>query len=213
MTRLARGFLALLLACPLGISAQSRLPPVDQAASVPDFLRFRAQLLDAVARRDVAAVLAVLGKDVKLSFGGDAGVEDFKKMWTPAAPDSALWQVLAATLALGGTFDQEGDFNAPYVYSRWPRDTDTFDHVAAIGSGIRVRSAPDLGASIVGRLDFSIVALADPASVDSRWVKVRLDSNRVGYVDARLVRSPVDHRIRFAKHDGRWQIESFLSGD
>ena len=58
--------------------------PVDEAASVPDFFSFRAQLQAAVARRDVAVVLGALSRDVKLSFGDDAGIEDFKRIWQPA---------------------------------------------------------------------------------------------------------------------------------
>ena len=84
--------------------AQSRLLPVDQAALVPDFFSFRAQLAAAIARRDFLFLLSVLSKEVKLSFGGDAGVEDFNKIWKPAAPDSRVWDVLGTTLALGGTF-------------------------------------------------------------------------------------------------------------
>ncbi len=196
--------------------AQPRLPPVDQAASVPDFFAFRAQLKTALAQRNQTAVIAALHKDVKLSFGGDAGVDDFKRMWTPHAPASRLWQTLAAVLALGGTFAADGAFTAPYVSTQWPEKIDAFSHMAAIGSGIRVRAAPRTTAAVVGALDFTIIELADPSSpesADTGWIKVKWPAGRVGFVDARCLRSPIDYRVNFAKIDGRWQITFFLAGD
>lgn len=210
---LLRTLAALLLACSLNAYAQTRLLPVDQAASVPDFFSFRAQLQAAVARRDVVSILSALNKDVKLSFGEDSGADDFKRMWKPTAPDSTLWEVLATTLALGGTFGQDGSFTAPYVFTRWPQDKDAFDYLAAIGSGIRVRGAPDANSGVVGSLDFSIVERAEETSTDSKWVKIKLNSDRTGFVDSKFLRSPVDYRINFAKLEGRWQIVFFLAGD
>lgn len=208
-----RTLAGLLMACTFGASAQTRLLPVDQAASVPDFFSFRAQLQSAVARRDTAAVLSAFSKDVKLSFGGDQGLEDFRKMWTPEAPASRLWDVLGSTLALGGSFASEDSFVAPYTYTQWPQVVDPFNHRAVIGSGVRVRSAPSPNAGVIGALDFAIVELAEPAPDDKGWAKVKLGPGKTGYVDARFLRSSTDHRIRFEKTDGVWRVVFFLSGD
>lgn len=206
-------FATTLVAFAAQAAAQSRLLPVDQAAAVPDFFSFRAQLQAAVARRDVTHVLSVLSKDVKLSFGGDAGIGDFKKMWQPASQDSRLWEVLATTLALGGTFAADGAFTAPYLFTRWPQDKDSFTHMAAIGSGVRVRSTPAASAAPIATLDFTIVELAEQSQVDSKWIQVKLTSDRTGFVDARYLRSPIDYRINFSKIEGRWQVVFFLAGD
>lgn len=195
-----------------GAPAQ-RLEPVDQAASVPDFFSFRARLQAAVARHDTAAVLEALSRDVKLSFGGDDGVDAFKTQWRPDAPDSALWDTLATALALGGSFDAQGRFAAPYVYSRWPAEVDVFSHVVAVGSGVRVRAAADEAAAVIGQLDFSIVALADPAGERPGWTAVKLPAGQVGHVRAQFVRSPIDFRLGFSKKSGRWQIDYFIAGD
>ena len=210
---LIRTIALLLLAFSFNVNAQIRLLPVDQAASVPDFFSFRAQLQGAIARHDVASILAALNKDVKLSFGGSSGAEEFKEMWKPSAPDSTLWEVLATTLALGGTFGPDGSFTAPYVFTRWPQDKDAFSYMAAIGTGIRVRSAPDVNSGVVGSLDFSVVERAEATPIDSKWVKVKLHSDRIGFVDARFLRSPIDYRITFSKLEGRWQIVFFVAGD
>jgi hypothetical protein len=193
--------------------AQVRLVPVDQAASVPDFLSFRAQLQVAIAKRDVDAVVSVLSKDVQLSFGGDAGVKDFKRMWRPRAPDTELWEKMAAVLSLGGTFSSDGTFTAPYVFTEWPQEKDSLTHVAAIGTGIRVRGAASIASPIIASLDYSIVEVVESPATDSKWVQIKIGPGRAGFVDSRYVRSPIDYRINFAKLDGRWQIVFFLAGD
>jgi hypothetical protein len=213
MNTLLRLLLVLLVLTPVTAMAQGRLLPVDQAATVPDFFSFRAQLQIAVARRDVAAVASVLSKDATLSFGGDSGVEDFSRMWTPSAPESRLWEVLAGVLALGGTFGPDGTFTAPYIFSRWPQHTEAYTHMAAIGTGVRVRSAPSTGAQVIEALDYSIVEIVDTPDSESKWVQIKLAAGRTGFVDRRFLRSPVDYRVNFAKLDGRWQLVFFLAGD
>ena len=213
MSILLRVLIALLLTSPAVSMAQDRLLPVDQASSVSDFFSFRAQLQIAVAKRDVEAVVSVLSKDVKLSFGGDAGVEDFKRMWKPGAPGSRLWETLAAVLSLGGTFGPADTFTAPYVFSAWPQDKDAFTYVAAIGTGIRVRSSPSATSQTVGALDYSIVELVGAPAAKAKWIQIRLGTGRTGFVGSKFLRSPIDYRINFAKVDGQWQIVSFLAGD
>jgi hypothetical protein len=193
--------------------APTRLLPVDQAASVPDFFSFRARLQAAVARHDTAAVLDVLAKDVKLSFGGDDGIEAFAPLWNPEATDSRLWDTLARVLALGGSFDAQGRFAAPYTYSRWPAGIDVFSHVAAVGSGVRVRSAAEEAATIIGQLDFDIVPLADQSGERTGWTAIKLPSGQIGHVHDQWVRSPIDFRVGFSKKAGRWQIDYFVAGD
>jgi hypothetical protein len=55
-------------------TATPRLLPVDEAPSMPEFLRYRAQLRMAVERRDLDAVVAAMDPDIKLDFGGASGV-------------------------------------------------------------------------------------------------------------------------------------------
>lgn len=193
--------------------AQTRLAPVDQAASVPDFFSFRARLQAAVARHDTAAVLDALGKDVELSFGGDRGVEGFKVMWKPETADSLVWDTLATVLALGGSFDGQGRFMAPYVASTWPRGADFHTAIAVVGSGVRVRAAASDDAAVLASLDFSILDTADQTGEPAGWTAVKLPSGQVGHVRSRLVRSPLDYRVGFSKVAGRWQIDYFIAGD
>jgi hypothetical protein len=74
--------------------------------------------------------------DIKNSFGGNGGVEEFKQMWNLEQEDSRVREELAKVLGLGGTFDRSGAFTAPYTFSRWPAGTDPYGFVAIIGKDV-----------------------------------------------------------------------------
>lgn len=194
------------------ISTLAPLLPVDEAVTRPDFFAFRAQLQAALARRDLDAVLPMISPDVKLSFGGDHGMEGLMLMWRPRAADSELWGTLSQVLALGGTFD--GDmFAAPYVYSRWPRDVDPFEHVALVAADVPVRTAPREDAAVLVRGSFDVLPLVRTNTEVEGWTAVRAGNGGTGYVAAALARSPIDYRAFFERRDGRWQMVIFLAGD
>ena len=193
--------------------AQQPLLPVDQATTQPDFFSFRAQLIATLARRDVPALLEVVHPNIKNSFGGNDGIDEFKQMWALDQPDSRLWEELATVLALGGTFSGEDSFTAPYTFSRWPDGVDAFSHVAIIGSSVRVRSAANRTAPTVASLSYTIVEQVESTTPDDDWVRVRLPGGATGHVDQRYVRSPIDYRAYFSKVGGRWQMTVFVAGD
>ncbi len=215
MTRL-RPLLALallLLASVPGAAAQAALRPVDEAASQPDFFTFRAQLQAAVARHDVAAVLGAVDPKILVSFGGGYGVEAFKEDWKLDKPDSRLWESLAVVLALGGAFEPNGTFVAPYTFTEWPDDLDAFENVAVIGSNVRVRSAPSADASVLTSVSFAILKVVHSAQAGDAWTSVRLPDGRIGFISKKLVRSSVDYRAFFAKKAGGWKLVTFVAGD
>jgi len=192
---------------------QQTLAPVDEAASQPEFFAFRALLHDAIARRDVAAVLAVVHKNIKNSFDGDDGIAEFRKKWKPEAADSVLWRELGAVLALGGTFAGSSRFVAPYVFSRWPENVDSFENVAIIGERVRVRAAPSREDAIVGSLSFVIVPLHRAQQGHDGWTAIRRSDGKTGYVATQYVRSPIRYRAFFELTDNRWQLVTFVAGD
>ncbi len=210
MPAILRALLACCLLTPALLLAQPKLMPVDEGPSDPEFFAFRAQLQIAIARHDARAIEAALDPQVKLSFGEANGLEDFKKIWRPDAPDSALWETLGTVLALGGSFDTQGDFYAPYVASKWPQDLDVYEHMATIATGVPVLQAPKPGATVIAKLDFAIVEVG---RWDARWIPVKLSEHRKGYVERRFLRTFVDHRVVLSKRSGSWRIDLFLSGD
>lgn len=195
------------------VFAQNDLPPVDQAASQPDFFTFRAQLIAALARRDSPFILAAVHPDIKNSFGGDDGIASFKKAWDIGKQDSRFWETLAYILALGGSFDPSGAFTAPYVYSQWPETLDAFQHIAVIGSGVRLRAAANTSSATVATLNFALVELATTATPTSPWTAVKTLDGKTGFIDKQYLRSPIDYRATFQKQNGRWQLVSLVAGD
>ncbi len=193
--------------------AQSTLRPVDEASKRPAFAAFRDSLRAALARHDTGAVLAVTDPNIKLGFGGDDGRAVLEKQLRAA--DSKSWRDLAETLALGGTFSANGQFVAPYVYSRWPEAIDAFQHVAITGSGVRVRARPSPRGAVVERLSYAIVALptGGPGKAPPGWTAIRRANGARAYVASQFVRSPVGYRAFFAPDGASWKLALFVSGD
>jgi hypothetical protein len=188
-----------------------RLDRIDEASRRPDFVIFRQQLRSAIARRDVSAVLRVVDPEIKLGFGGDDGVDALKRKLESAESD--VWQELDEVLELGGTFQESDTFVAPYVFSRWPQSFDSFEHVAVIGSAVRIRARPALSAPVVSTVSYAILKLGPDGYSDEPWIGVRLPDGRAGFVDAKFARSPSDYRAAFKFEDGRWRMVFFAAGD
>jgi hypothetical protein len=220
-----RGFIALLMIGVFTLTATAKarkLYPVDEGAKDASFKAFRDKLIGAVRQRNTRFVLAVLHPNVRLSFGDQSGVKDFREMWKPDSRDSELWKELSTILSLGGTFStSEGRrvFWAPYTFSSFPDDLDAFEYAPIIGENVRVRSLPDATAPIVTNLSYDIVkaTFSEPgASKDGNapgWVRVVIPDGRNGYVAKRYVRSAVDYRIGFERIRGKWLITAFIAGD
>ncbi|MCQ8895227.1 hypothetical protein NQT62_02090 [Limnobacter humi] len=205
--------LVLLVFNTVTASASDRLLPVDEASLNPDFFAFRVQLQSAIARRDPNFLLNVISKDIFFSFGSESGFDDFVKNWDPSRPDSPVWPIMAETLALGGTFDSDGSFTAPYVFTNWPNDKDAFEFVAVIAADVPVYSQPSNAAPVIDHLSFSVVELANDQFSQASWTHIKLDQNRTGFMESSFLRSSLADRLRFSKIDGRWQISVFISGD
>jgi len=204
----------LILATLTVASAQSvrLLRPVDEAAQNPDFLAFRTRLKAIVAKHDSKALLEILHPDIRASFGSDHGISAFVEMWTLNEPDSKLWKELATALDLGGTFDGPSTFTAPYTFSRWPNDVDSFEFVAVTGANVRIRTQPQADAPVLTTVSYAILENDLNAKPVEGWTAVKFDGKR-GYVSSQYIRSPIDYRARFEYQNGRWQMVFFLAGD
>lgn len=196
----------------LAAAQVGKLMPVDEAVRDAEFFTFRAQLQAAVARHDADAVLAAVDPKIRTSFGTGGGIEEFRTKWKLSTADSRLWDELGTVLAFGGGFQGGGAFAAPYVFARWPERFDSFEHVAVLGTNVRVRAEPRTAGKILAALSFDVVRLASPAT-GSEWTHVKLRDGRDGYVSSRYVRSPVHYRALFNKVGGRWRMTAFIAGD
>jgi len=196
-----------------------QLLPVDEAVRQPEFFSFRAALQAAIARRDTVALLAVVHPQIKASFGGDDGIDDFRRLWGldgdgggPSDGSSDIWTELGTVLALGGSFSGDETFVAPYTYSAWP-GLDAFEHVVLTAAEVPIRSAPRADAPVLRSMDFAILQLARSAAASDTWTAVELEDGRTAYVRAAVARSPIDYRAIFSRESGRWQLAMFLAGD
>jgi hypothetical protein len=194
------------------LAAPPQLMPVDEASTRPDFFSFRASLQGAIARRDTTALLAVVHPQIKNSFGGDDGIDKFRSMWKIDEPDSEIWAELGTVLALGGSFHDTDTFVAPYVFSRWPDQFDAFEHVAVIGSNVRIRSQPDTTSTPIDTVSFAILPVAREGADTEGWTAVQIDKT-AGYISSAYVRSPIDYRAIFRFEGGRWRLVTFVAGD
>jgi hypothetical protein len=187
------------------------LKPRDDGFRRPDFEEFRRHLQDALARKDEEAVLRTVDPGVRVDFGDGGGLEAFKRRMN--APGENFFEELTRVLNLGGRFRTPDAFDAPYVYSDWPDGFDAFACAAVVGSGVRLRAAPNISARAQATEDFAIVKLFPTEPDTPGWRRVGLAGGRTGYIASRYVRSPIDYRALFEFKDGRWWLVAFVAGD
>ena len=219
--RLAVFLLLLHLPTVVAFAEGAKLQPVDEAPNDAEFMNFRKQLIHAVRKHDLTFVLSVLDPQIKNSFGGESGTDEFKSMWQPESADSQLWDTLLRLLSMGGSFsgkDSELYFLAPYVYSRWPNEFDPFEYAAITGTNVNLRREASPDAPVLARLSYNIVKLDPDESsaneiTDSSWVRVTTLDGISGYVSSRYLYSPVGYRAGFIKRDGKWRMQFLIAGD
>lgn len=179
-----------------------KLTPIDEATKDPSLVGYRNELLAAVRRRDADAVVAMVDPNIRTSFGGTGGAEDFRRM----LGESGMWEELEQVLTRGGSFRGES-FWAPYVYSAWPESHDAFEKLAIVGDDIPLRETSDPHSRVIATLSYDIVERTEEAS------RIETADGKVGYVDPRAVRSPVGYRAGFLKTNGQWRMNALLVGD
>lgn len=188
------------------------VPWVDDAADDPGFGAFRDSLRAIVARRDTAALLAVVAPGARLSFGDDpGGPEGFRRMWFAGSPPGGLpvWAALGRLLD-GGSVDEDGAVTIPAAAALWPDSLDAYEHVAVVGTGVpALRSASDT--TVVARLSRVYLPLAGPR--DAAGWSVRLPDGTPAYLPAAEAVSPIGYRATFWDEGNGWRLHSFLAGD
>jgi hypothetical protein len=177
-----------------------KLLPVDEGERDPEFAAYRKQLLDAVRRRDVEAVVALADPKIRTDFGGGGGSDDFR---TTLAREG-VWEDLETALSLGGTFLSEDAFWTPYVYSKWPDGEDAFQALVVIGENVPLR---DAAGNTIATLSHDIVQRTGTEG------QVKTADGKVGSVDPEKLWSPVGYRAGFNKVDGKWRMTGFVAGD
>lgn len=214
-------FSFLLLGILANVSAQERfVRPVDEGEKDKSFNTFRAKLIEAVKKHDKKYLLGVLDPNIKVSFGGDGGIADFKKFWKIDSPKSKLWDELLTALSNGGVFFDKNTFTAPYSFEAFPDDLDAFEHQVIFGNNVNLRAKPDVSAEVITQLSYNVVKVDFKNSVGKNneeqsyaWLKVETLGGKKGFVSAEFVRSPIAYRAIFTKEKGKWKMTAFVAGD
>jgi len=213
----------LILGFSLSISAQKerQIFPVDEAKKDASFNVFRGKLITAVKNKDKKFFLSILDRNVKGSFGGDSGIEDFKKLWKIENPQSELWNELLAVLTNGGKFTKsKKEFCGPFSFTNFPEDIDSFEYQMIFGNNVNLRAQPNSTARVVAQLSYNVVKVDYETSVPDKrradeysWLKIETLGGKKGFVSEQYVRSPLDYRACFEKINGKWLMTFFLAGD
>jgi len=191
---------------------------VDDGSKDPTFAAFRIKLLDVIRRKDRDELLALVDPAIRFTFGKGAGLDAFARSWKLDEADSPLWRELGEILSLGGKFQENGDFFAPYTYSSWPDEIDAFEHIATVCSETLLYEEADTSSPALAILDHQIMKIgpADPVRLgkrDSRWRQVTLPDASTGFVEDRCARMNLDYRAAFSKKSGAWRMVFLVAGD
>jgi hypothetical protein len=197
----------------LGQEVVYRVEPVDEADQDHSFLQFREELLVTIEHRDVEALIEVIDPNVLISFGMDNGIEHFMEEWDPASPESEIWDELAVLLRMGGTFQPNGAFYAPYVFTEFPDDLEPFMGRLILGPNVPLYELPDTSSNILTYLSYNAVRYRRDSRVLEGWTSVMTQDNRAGFVEESMVHGPIDYRAGFTKKNGNWIMTCFVAGD
>ena len=198
-----------------------QLPPIDETDLSESFRGFRAELTDAVSRRDLDFVLDHLKPDIHVSFGGRYGREGFVEFWklSDRPGDSKLWGRLEDLLELGATCENDSCsiFIIPYLFRRYPKEYDPYFYSAIISERALLREEPHHLGTVLDTLSYAIVKnVHRPAVRDSagtEWQMIETLGGTPGFVLKAEHRSPIDLRAQFEYENGKWQIGFLLAGD
>ena len=213
---------AILLVAALSAAAQEvKFSPVDEGASDGSWLRFKARLLEALARRDQKFILGIVDAKIR-NISGKDGIAEFKKLWEPQSAGSPLWVELPKLLFLAGAFVKRDkgvyEYCAPYVYFKWPGYADADASGAIIAKEALLKARPASNAQTLQTLSYDLVKVLDWEVADEdqeakqKWVKLQAKAG-VGYVPEEQIRSPLEYRACFVKSGAAWRMTGLEVGE
>ena len=211
---------------------QRKLLPVDEGATDPTWVQFRAGLLESLRRGDRRLLAGVIDGNILNPLEAPRGIASFRKLWdfdgeakdVKDNKDAMLLQELSVVLQLGSAWYQPKKsprlLCAPYVALKWPlNDVDPYHSGAIVVKDALVKDAPSHSSATLGNLSYDIIGVRDWEVADreeqqqQRWVKVRYGNpGRDGYVPAEHIRSAIEYRACFAKTPVGWRLMEYVLG-
>ena len=196
--------------------AYKKIPPRNTVAKNASADQFVKKLLWIVKTKNLKALMGYIDSEIYSSFGGDPGIDDFQEYWglNKTPKKSKLWDELDTVLRLGGIMKGR-EMVFPYLFVDWPDGFDAFDYQAIIGNRVNLRKKPSMGSKIIRQLNYEIVLPFDnpPPHDNLKWYKIRTYDNKIGYVNEKYIRSPIDYRLFIKKTKKGWRINTMIAGD
>ncbi len=188
-------------------------PPRDDCAALPGWPAFRAKLEKAVGARDADALAAITDPDVRLDFGGGAGVEELRQRLID--PDYRLWDELTALLSLGCGQQDGGAAALPWIFANSPADVDPYTGMLVLGSTVPAHARPEPTSPVTARLDWAVVDLAGSYEGPGKpFIEVTLPNGAgTAFVETAKLRSLVDYRLLATRTPQGWRITALIAGD
>ena len=191
--------------------AVGKYAPQDECKTVPGAEDFRAQLAAAIEAKDADRLAALAAPDVKLDFGGGAGVNTLRSRLSAKKPD--LWGELSQLMALGCAVNDQGGITIPWYAAKPIDDVDPAVAMLVVGEKVPLRRNLDATSAEAEEISWDVVALVGGLQPDDAFQKVRTSDGTVGYIATDNLRSLLDYRMIASSRDGKWSFTSLVAGD
>lgn len=206
------------------------LLPVDESLKDPDFLKFITVFKKAIKDKNLEYLKNNTSKNIVWSFGDEkGGIRGFLKYFDLDRKnyrEAVFWDYMDKILSLGGVYynEEKTSFAFPYLFVTFPGgDFDIYSYAAVTGKNVNVRKSADRNSAVIETLDYEIVKILNPPDYDTpneiigsksgAWVNILTASGRNGYIFNYYIHSPIGYRAIFEKHEGKWLLTAFISGD
>ena len=111
-------------------------------------------------KKDIAAIVASLDKEVSSSFDGENGIKTFVENWGVMDDTTKFWDYFLRALETGGAYvndpnDETGRYTVvfPYVYNHEPGMDDDYYAIGIItGKNVNLREEPNTTSKVVSLL-------------------------------------------------------------
>lgn len=202
----------LLVAC--ASTAASQPPPVNGPKLIPRYewdqdktdktlTAFRGQMIELLRAHDDRRLFDHVDPDVRFSFGPGRGIQAFKRAWYTEPHWDELFMIFFMG---GGVFRDKDHFSAPAVREDWPEKFNPASFAVVLSRNTELREAKDRRSKAIATLSFDVV---EPLGEKGH---VRVADGRTGWVDPKLVWSPLGYRVELVRKWGTWKIETLVSG-